>query len=353
MNIRSRRGARSLGATATATLAIGTIAALPAHLAFADAASSASASVVGGTLVIDGTDGPDAVTVGLGVDPATLRVDFGGGTPLSFNRADFTAISVYLGHGDDTFSVAPQGQFNDESLTVDGGQGDDTIGGSRGNDVLVGGPGNDTIRGSDGNDLLVGGAGDDDIDGERGADTQILGAGDDVALWLPGEGSDVTDGGGGHDTLVFNGAGLNEAFTVTANGHDAVLTRDLGSIRMDLDSVEALDLATLGGADTVTVGDLSGTDLHVTNLDLSSAGVADGQLDTVVINGTDHSDHVRVATDGSAVDVTAPARHVRVTGNDVRDQLQIITGNGNDDVDVSDAAAASIGISVDLGADQH
>lgn len=355
MNIRSRLGARPLGVAASATLAFGAVAALPAHLAFADVAqSTASASVADGTLTVDGTEGADAITLGLAADPATLLVDFGAGTsPLAFDRATFTAISVSLGRGDDTFSVDPGGQFSGVALTVDGGGGDNTIGGSRGNDVLITGAGNDTIRGGDGNDLIVSGAGSDDVDGERGTDTEILGAGSDTALWNPGEGSDVIDGGGGHDTLTFNGAAAAEVFAVNASGSDAVLTRDLGGIRMDMDRVEELDLATLAGTDTVTVGDLAGTHLHETNLDLAAAGAPDGQLDTIAVNGTGNPDHLSVGRDGAAVDVTAPPVQIRITGNDTRDQLHIDTAEGNDSVTVADAAAASIGVTVDLGPDQH
>src|SRR5207302_6612876 len=100
--------------------------------------------------------------------------DFGGAAmQQSFDRAAFTAISVNLRSGDDSFTVDPHAQFNDRRLTVFGGNGDDTI------------------RGSDGNDLLFGGRGDDNIDGARGADTELLGRGNDTAVWLPGEGSDV------------------------------------------------------------------------------------------------------------------------------------------------------------------
>jgi hypothetical protein len=354
MNIRARFGIMPVGIAASATLALGAVAALPAHLAFADAEATPSASVANDTLTIVGTNGADVVTIGVGADPSTLRVDLGtGATPMSFARSTFTAISVSLGLGDDTFSVDPHGQFSDKALTVDGGQGDNNISGSQGNDILVTGAGADTIRGNDGNDFIVSGAGDDDVNGQRGADIELLGAGADTARWLPGEGSDVVDGGGGHDRLAFDGSGLAETFGITANGSRTLLTRNLGTIRMDLDSVEQVDLATLGGVDQVTVGDLSGTDLRVANVDLSSAGAPDGALDSVVVDGTDHPDHVTVGTDNSTVVVSGLHTRTNVSGSDTRDQLQVSTGDGNDTVDVSDAAAALIGVGVDVGNDQH
>ena len=49
----------------------------------------------------------------------------------------------------------------------------------------------------------------------------------------------------------------------------------------------------LGGADTITVNDLSRTGVTRLNLDLAampSSGIGDGQADTVIVNGTDGND---------------------------------------------------------------
>src|SRR3954463_150137 len=336
MTIRSKLNIGPVGIAASATLAIGALGALPIQSAFADSGPSPSASVLNGMLTIEGTNGADAITIGVAADPSRLQVDFGvAGAAQSFDRATFTAITVALGSGDDTFSVDPHAQFSDKRLTVYGGRGDDTI------------------RGSNGNDVLFGDRGDDNIDGARGADTEILGRGDDTALWLPGEGSDTIDGGRGSDVMTFIGNGLNEKFALAADGSHAILTRDLGSIVMDTYSVEAVNLATLGGADTVTVGNLSGTHLRADNIDLSSAGAADGQLDVVTVDGTDNADQVTVDAASGSVQVTGLPARTTVSGSDTRDQLRLSTGAGDDSVAVSDAAAAAIAVSVDLGADQN
>src|SRR3954452_5109663 len=198
MTIRSKFTARPVGFVASATLAIGVVGAVPAELAFADESPAApAAAVVDGTPALEGTSGDDAITVGVGADPSQFRVDFGGAAAArTFDRAGFTAISVFLGRGDDSFSVDSHGQFNDRPLIVHGGKGDDTI------------------RGSNGDDLIVGGSGDDNVDGGHGADTELLGSGNDTAVWLPGEGSDVIQGGGGHDALTFLGNGANEKFAL-------------------------------------------------------------------------------------------------------------------------------------------
>src|SRR3954452_17422640 len=336
MTIRSKLNIGPVGIAASATLAIGALGALPIQSAFAESHPSPSASVLNGTLTIEGTNGPDAITIGVAADPSRLQVAFGeAAVAQSFDRATFTNISVSLRSGDDTFSVDPHAQFSDRPLTVYGGRGDDTI------------------RGSNGNDLLFGDRGDDNIDGGRGADTEILGQGDDTALWLPGEGSDTIDGGRGSDLMTFIGNGLNEEFALAADGAHAILTRDLGTIVMDTDEVEAVNLATLGGADTVTVGDLSGTHLRSNDIDLSSAGAADGQLDVVTVDGTDDADQVTVDAASASVQVTGLPARTTVSGSDTRDQLHVSTGAGGDSVAVSAAAAAAIAVSIDLGVDQN
>jgi len=353
MKHRSRLSVK-LGVSAVAVLAVGAAAATPTSVAVADELAQPTAALSGETLVVHGTHDADAITIGVGADPTTFVVSFGGSAPAQvFDRTAFHAIDVFLSGGDDTFAVDPLGQFSDAALTVFGGQGDDNIGGSRGADVIYGGEGDDTIRSNDGNDLIISGSGDDNVDGQRGTDTEDLGAGADTAVWLPGEGNDVVDGSGGHDRLDFVGSGQSEAFALTASGSGDLFTRDLGGIRMDLDRVEELDLSALGGSDTVTVGDLSATDLRTADLDLSVAGAPDGARDVVSIDGTDQPDHVDVTGDGSSVDVAGLHAGIHISGNDVRDELHVNTGAGNDVVAASDAAAAQIGLIVDLGADQH
>src|SRR6185437_13314413 len=125
--------------------------------------------------------------------------------------------------------------------------------------VLNGGDGNDTITGSAGNDLINGG---------RGNDVAFMGKGDDTFVWNPGDGSDTVEGQGGTDALLFNGANVSENISISANGSRALLTRDVANITMDLNGIERIQLATLGGADNITVNDLTGTDVTQVAIDL-------------------------------------------------------------------------------------
>src|SRR5262249_56459875 len=108
----------------------------------------------------------------------------------------------------------------------------------------------------------------DFIDGNRGNDTAFMGAGDDVFQWDPGDGSDLVEGEAGTDRMLFNGANINENIDISANGQRVRFFRNVGNVTMDLGGVEGIDFNAKGGADIVTVNDLSGTDVTQVNLNL-------------------------------------------------------------------------------------
>jgi hypothetical protein len=320
---------------AAAALAVGLAAAGPAG-----AAQPPSARVAHDTLTVTGRAGSDRIALRLapGV-PGTLQVDLNddGSSEQSFDRSSFSRIAVFTRGGDDQFRIDQvNGSFTDEAVTVDGGSGDDTI------------------DGGDGVELLLGRSGNDAVDGNRGNDTAALGSGSDSFRWDPGDGSDVVEGQGGRDTLDFNGAAVNEEMSLLPNGPRSLFLRDVANIRMDMDGVERLDLAALGGADTFTVEDMSGTDMREADVDLSApAGGGDAQPDTVTVNGTDRADRIDVAAEGARVDVEGLTTETRITGSEVADLLQVKTLGGDDDVDVDQGVFALIGVFVDLGTGQE
>src|SRR3954468_3808934 len=243
----------SVAAVAAAAFGLG---ASPARAAYA-------AHVQAGTLQVIGDGASDKLALRLAPGaPNTLQVDVGhdGTADFSFDRTTFTAIEVHAGGGDDELRIDQSGGlFTDEQVTLDGGNGDDTI-----------------VDG-DGPDTLLGGKGNDHVDGNRGSDLALLGAGDDVFQWDPGDGSDTVEGQGGDNRLDFNGSNIGEKIGVEANGSRVLLTRDVAAISMDLNNIDTIALRLLGGADTVTVGDLTGTDTKHVNVDLSATvGGADG-----------------------------------------------------------------------------
>jgi len=343
---KNTRVLRISGAAAAAALAVSLGA-----VGHAGAAQSASASVANDRLTVVGTQGADTVLLGLDAnDPNTLHVDLNG-IGQTFDRKTFTAVTVELGAGDDVFAI--DGQFGDEALTVDGGNGNDTINGSNATDVLKGGGGNDTIFGNAGDDVIFAGAGNDKVDAGTGRDIVSLGGGDDEFSWTPGQGSDFVNGGGGFDVMDFFGSSGNEVMSLSAIGRQAEFLRDAGNIRMTLDNLERVNTVGNGGSDEITINDLRGTDIQQANVDISASDPF-GQSAAVVVNGTDRADHVNVNSPAAGqVDVTGLKVATHIDGAQIGHQLQVNTGNGNDTVAVADAVNNTINVAVDLGAGQH
>ena len=220
--------------------------------------------------------------------------------------------------------------------------------------TVDGGAGNDTILGSNGADTLLGGDGDDFIDGQQGNDVARLGAGNDTFQWDPGDGSDTVDGQDGTDTMLFNGSGGAEEFEVSANGEGVRFTRNLGTIVMDLNDVEKINLNALGNTDKITVNDLSGTDVTEINIDLAGTigGTAgDGQADTVIRNATNGDDIINVVGAGSSVSVVGLSALVNVLNAEAANDSLIIKGlGGNDGITATTLPANVIKLTLDGGA---
>jgi Ca2+-binding RTX toxin-like protein len=157
-------------------------------------------SLAAGTYTID-DGGEPALTLGAGAAAAgCLNLDI---NTVTCPRSAISSWNVQLGDGDDTANLSA---------------------------ILE----PTTIRGGTGNDNIVGGAGPDTF------------------TWVPGDASDVLNGGGGLDTLAFSTANINEHFEIDAlPGNSFRLTRDVANIVMTVSNVESLNLQALGGDDTV------------------------------------------------------------------------------------------------------
>jgi hypothetical protein len=323
--------------TVPLTVVLAAIAASIAMPVAAAAPTVRAAVQTDGTLRISGSPFADRITLRQNALVRNqLQVDIGddGTADLTFDLGAVRAIDVEAGNGDDTVRIDDaNGAFTTTTPTrIEGGNGDDT---------LIGGIGAETFVGGNGNDL---------VDGNGGTDTAFLGRGDDTFVWDPGDGSDIVEGGRGSDTLVFNGSGGNEIMAATAVFGRVAFTRNLGNIVMDLNGIEAIDVRALGGVDTLTVNDMTGTDVQRVDVDLASAlgaSTADGQADTVNVNGTKGDDSIAVDANGAAVDVSGLAAQVRITHADpASDRLVIDPVTGVDNVAVDPAVNALIQVSV-------
>src|SRR6185436_17970643 len=152
-----------------------------------------------------------------------------------------------------------------DRLTLNGQGGNDVINAS----ALEAGAVQLTMNGGLGDDVFIGSEGDDLINGGDGDDTALMGAGDDTFVWNPGDDNDTLEGQDGTDTMLFNGANIAEKIDISADGGRVRFSRDIANVLMDLNDVEHIRFNALGGADTITVNDLSGTDVEEIDIDLA------------------------------------------------------------------------------------
>ena len=115
---------------------------------------------------------------------------------------------------------------------------------------------------------------------------------------------------------------------------------------MDTHGVENVDFNALGGADLVTVNDLTGTGVSSVDVDLAAVlggSAGDGSGDRVVVNGTNGNDAVNVNGDAGGVKASGLAATVNVLHAEVaNDRLEINTLAGRDTVDSGGLAAGAV-----------
>ena len=339
------RDVRSMKARRLGLAAVAMMAALAAAVGVAAGQADAAAPEVmpikhpklkEGLLTIEGTKRSDRLTLRLRAgDPGVLQLDVGGdgSADYDFARQDVARIELGAGDGDDFVRIdEANGAFSDVPTTIDGEAGADTLAGGSGAELLLGGDGNDSI------------------DGNRGNDVAFTGGGSDTFVWDPGDGSDVVEGQEGADTMVFNGAGA-EQVDLSANGNRLRFFRTQGTITMDTRGVERVDFNALGGADTVTVNDLSGTDVTSVNVDLAGTiggGAGDGSADRVVVNATNGNDAIAVTGDAGGVKASGLAATIGVLRSEgASDRLEINTLAGADTVESGGLAPGAVQLFVD------
>jgi Ca2+-binding RTX toxin-like protein len=308
--------------------------------------------------------GADNIVVGdlSGTDVNRIDIDLRGPNGGGDGAAD--AVTVNATNGADVFGVAGdagginvfglqagvnlffQEQANDR-LVLNALGGDDVIDATslEADGIQL------TMNGGLGNDLFLGSEGDDLINGGDGDDTALMGAGDDTFVWNPGDDNDTLEGQAGLDTMLFNGANVAENIDISANGGRVLFFRNVANVLMDLNDVESIDFNALGGADTIVVNDLSGTDVVEVNLNLAAGGAGDAQPDTVIAAGTSGDDVALVVGDASGASVLGLAAQINVTGSEAaNDRIVLNMGAGDDVVEASGLAAGAIGLTVDGGA---
>ncbi len=144
--------------------------------------------------------------------------------------------------------------------------------------------------------------------------------------------------GDGIDALALDGSNADERLHATAAGQRVRLTRGPGREPIELDGIDILRLGTGGGADALTIDDLSATATFQVDADLGAG------LDRAVVNASGDDDQVSVS-DLGAVSVLGPT-FVRLPAAEAADRLTI-NGRGGDDI-VS-ASTAGMALTLDGG----
>ena len=306
--------------------------------------------------------GADNIVIGdlSGTDVTQIDLDLRGPGGSGDGAAD--TVTVNATNGADVFGVAGDAggvtvfglqagvniffpEAANDRLVLNGLGGDDVINatGLEADGIKL------TINGGLGNDIMLGSEGDDLINGGDGNDTALMGAGDDTFVWNPGDDNDTIEGQAGADTMQFNGANIAENISISANGGRVLFLRDVANVVMDLNDVENVSFRALGGADNITVNDLSGTDVTSVNIDLASAGGGgDGQVDTIIINATNGDDVVIVTGSGGNVSVLGLSAQVNISNFEAIDRI-IINALAGDDVIEGSGLPAGVSLTANGG----
>lgn len=334
-------GTDSVFSTADAAVAGTTITATGYEAVTINTGAVATAAQSIGRLVINASSPATATSLTLTGANAALdrnsQFDASSNTTSVFS-IDASGLAAQVGTAV-TLGVVASGGGATSTVNVVGSAGNDVIrfGAGAGKASVDGGNGNDTINATDGNDTLVGGTGADSITALDGKDNISGGAGDDVVnmdIFLTSD--DTVAGGEGRDTLAVDSAvtaaaqanvggfevlrldtGLTQVMTnfvnnttfdtVAVNADATFVIQDalasLANVRFD---------ANLGAGQSVTFNPLVNTDANA--LAIAAGGAAGARaINSLVLTNVDALT-INGRADGAVTDELAV---LRLTANDI------------------------------------
>ncbi|SBW81126.1 hypothetical protein PVE_R1G3244 [Pseudomonas veronii 1YdBTEX2] len=144
------------------------------------------------------------------------RIDSGAGDDrIQMLASSSTGVDTLIGGaGNDAITAGSTGAIIYGDDLAGTQSGNDTLLGGAGDDTLYGGGGNDSLQGNAGKDIMNGGAGDDVLDGGDGNDQLTGGVGIDTLIG--GIGDDELRGEAGDDVLA-GGAGADKLYGGVGN----------------------------------------------------------------------------------------------------------------------------------------
>lgn len=193
------------------------------------------------------TDTPTTITIATSGDPVTYSggqpstncTDSDGAVDGSAHTVICNDVATVIANSGDRNDYADASTLDSHPITINGGDGDDTLVGGAQNDTLNGEAGRDDIDGGSGadaisggagddwylyggagDDTLTGGDGDDYLDGGDGTDNASGGAGDDWFSEAQDTGADTAVGGDGFDGVEYypTSAGAGDVVNVSLDG---------------------------------------------------------------------------------------------------------------------------------------
>lgn len=238
---------------------------------------------------------------------------------------------VTLAGGDDTFNALGSAGNN---VTINGGNGKNTITGTAQSDYIYTGSGNDTIAADRGNNTVKSGAGNDTVTALNGSNTVDLGSGwsDKVTF--------------NYDTDAQRDLATN---VVAGSGTSALITFD--SVTDTTYGFAVGDGAELSVKFTGIVFDSVASTLNGRSANVSAASAFTGveaNLSNLLVATTAGGLNLTTVNGGSAADVFMDVRDATANA----DAFDVSTGAGNDSIVMSQTSTAAHTITGGTGADR-
>jgi Ca2+-binding RTX toxin-like protein len=293
-----------------------------------------------GKLEVKGTNGADRIALRVrAAKPAFIEIDVhdDGSADFKVKRDKVERIEIEGKNGDDRIRIDDAEVPLNETIPtrIDGDWGSDTLIGGRGVERFEGGPGKDFVDGNRGNDRGDMGAGDDTFqwDPGDGNDTIEGRAGRDVMLFNGAAINDTVDVSANHGRVKF----FRDPGAVTMD------LDDVEAIRFKaLAGTDNVNVGDLSGTDMKDIeNDLAGA---------PGAAAGDGAADRIVVTGTPGHDRVTAAGDGARTTVGGLPATVTILNGEPTDSLVLKTLGGDDAVDATGLPAGAPALTTDLGA---
>jgi Ca2+-binding RTX toxin-like protein len=220
--------------------------------------------------VINGTAGDDVIQIvgdstGINVLGLAAQVHI-----ANFDASDHIVIN---GLGGDDVIVA-SGLSAAVQLTANGGDGDD---------VLIGSPGNDTLSGGAGDDVLIGGGGQDVLDGGPGDNIVLQSAVAPIRAAASASGSAASNSG----MPPLAGTAANDAITIAEQGGNVTVSGLAKPLTLPGQTGDSTVVAGLGGNDVIDASGVTSPNMHF----ILDGGAGDdvlhgGRGDDLLLGGT-------------------------------------------------------------------